>query len=196
MPLDNDFWNNEAGELWNILVSVFVDTLMDGVQGGVDALPPDIAILLDFDVVNQAAIDYAKQYRYEWISGIVDTTRTQVQSLISDWILSGDPLPVLETQLEPLFGKIRAQMIASTEVTRIFAEANQRVWQSTGFISMMSYRTSVDDRVCPICSPLEDVEMPLNDNRAPPRHPRCRCWLQPIVNVDAVLAQTERILNA
>jgi len=194
-PLQPSFWDNEENELWNILVSVFTDTMMDGIQGGTDALPADIAILMDFDFVNQAAIDYARQYRYEWISQINDTTRTQVQTLIGDWIQSGAPLPTLEAQLAPIFGSVRAQMIASTEVTRVFAEANQQTWSSTGFVSQMTYRTAVDDRVCPICSPLEGKEMQLHDNEAPPRHPRCRCWLTPILDVEAVLRQTEQILN-
>ncbi len=194
-PLQPSFWDDEENRLWESIVGVFVEAMMDGIQGGIDALPPDIALLIDFDVVNQAAIDYARQYRYDWISKINDTTRRQVQTLIGDWVQSGQPLPSLEAQLAPIFGGVRAQMIASTEVTRIFASANQDVWRSSGMVSIMTYRTSKDDSVCPICSPLEGVEMPLRDQRQPPRHVRCRCWLTPVLDVEAVLRQAERFLN-
>lgn len=196
MPLDNEFWSNEERELWSVLVSLFVDTVMDGVQGGVDILPPDIAILMDFDYVNQSAIDYAREYRYELIKGITQTTQKQVQTLISDWVQSGNPLKDLEAQLDPIFGKVRAQMIASTEVTRVFQESNARVWRSTGFVDVIEYQTSRDDRVCPICAPLDGKELPLNDKTDhPPKHVRCRCWTMPVVSVDKVIEQSRRLLG-
>jgi len=203
--LNNEFWQNEEKELWNVIASLFVDTLMDGVRGGIELLPPDIAILIDLDVVNQAAIDYARQYRYEWIGSITDTTRNQVQTLFSDWIETGRPLKALEAELAPVFGRARAQMIASTEVTRVFADANQAAWESTGFVGGKQWMTSRDDKVCPICAPLGELPPVALNNafpaalgggyRNPPAHTRCRCWIQPIVSVEAVLQQSRRRLG-
>ena len=203
MPLDDAFWNKEGEYLWSALVDVFVSTLMDGVQGGVEALPPEIQILMDFDVVNQAAVEYAREYRYNTIVGIIETKRKQVQTLIGNWIESGDPLNVLEAQLQPIFGSVSAEMIASTEVTRVFANANQQAWRATGFVGGKVWRTA-DDRVCPVCGPLHNQEVGLNNGfysvigggfPSPPAHPRCRCWLQPIVSVDLVMQDIDRILN-
>lgn len=195
-PLQPSFWENEANELWAVMIGVFVDTLMDGVIGGVNALPPDISILMDMDVVNEAAIAYARQYRYEWISKITETTRTQTQTLIADWIRSGQPLSALEAQLAPVFGSVRAQMIAVTEVTRVFQESNVMVFENTGFVSQVEYHTVRDERVCPLCSPLDGQQLPLRDkSKHPPRHVRCRCFTTPVLDVSAVLRQTERILN-
>ena len=87
-PLQPSFWDNEENALWSVLVSIFVETMMDGFQGGIDLLPPDIAVLIDFDVVNQAALDYARRYRYEWIKSITETTRTQVQPRAISWSCS------------------------------------------------------------------------------------------------------------
>jgi SPP1 gp7 family putative phage head morphogenesis protein len=195
-PLQPSFWENEANEFWSVLVSIFVDTMMDGIQEGVTALPADIAVLMDFDVVNQAALDYARQYRYDWIKSITDTTRGQVQQAIADWIQSGAPLPDLQATLTPIFGPVRAEMIAVTEVTRVYQEANVASWESTGFVDEVNYRTAKDDKVCPICSPLDGKTLPIKDTTDhPPKHVRCRCFTVPIVSIEAVNRQLERVLN-
>jgi SPP1 gp7 family putative phage head morphogenesis protein len=195
-PLQPSFWDNEEGALWSVLVSTFVETMMDGFQGGIDLLPPNIAVLIDFDVVNQAALDYARRYRYEWIKSIMETTRAQVQQAISDWIQSGAPLPDLQATLTPIFGPMRAEMIAVTEVTRVYQEANVASWESTGFVDEVNYRTAKDDKVCPICSPLDGKTLPIKDTTDhPPKHVRCRCFTVPVVSIEAVNRQLERVLN-
>lgn len=183
---DSQFWDEEAAAFWSALLGLFVDTLMDGIRGGVDILPSEFSLLVDFDLVNENAVRMARDYRYEWVSKITDTTRTQVQDLVSGWIRSGAPLKDLEAQLSPIFGKVRAEMIAATEVTRVFAMANEAAWKSTGFISSYKWMTAQDDRVCPICSPRAMKEYKFDSGEHPPAHVRCRCWEQPIVDVEAV----------
>ena len=120
----------------------------------------------------------------------------QVQEAMASWIQSGDPLSALENTLGPIFGTVRAQMIAATEITRIFAEANSKAWSSTGFVNKVQWQTARDERVCPICGPKAGQLYDVGDSgNRPPAHIRCRCWLQPVVDVEAVGAQVERILN-
>jgi len=129
-PLQMSFWDNESALLWDAIDELLIVTLMDGIAGGVDLLPKEYRVLVDFDLVNQTVLDYARAYKYKWIKKIEETTRTQVQQTMGEWIRSGEPLSTLESQLAPIFGAARAEMIAATEVTRVFAEGNRQAWES------------------------------------------------------------------
>ncbi len=202
-PLDAHFWNEEEEILWAAIVGLLMESYLDGVSGGVELLPLSVAPLVNFDLINQAAIEFAKQYRFDLISGITDTTRKQVQELTSTWVQSGEPLSVLESQLSPIFGEFRSRMIAQTEITRIFAKANMAAWKSTGFVSGKKWMTSRDDRVCVICEPLDGKVVALENSffsrigggfPSPPAHVNCRCWLQPVVDIEAAIRQVGAIL--
>ena len=197
-PLEDEFWKDEEEILWGVVVSLLVGSYSDGVIGGIDILPDNIAPLVQPDFINDAAIEYAKQFRFDQVAGITDTSRKQVQRVLSDWIESGESLPALEAKLSPIFGDFRAKMIAQTETTRIFAEANEAAWKSTGFVSHKQWMTSRDDSVCVICGPL-DGKIAATGNAfyseigggftSPPAHVNCRCFLTPVVDVDAAIEQ-------
>ena len=195
-PLQMSFWDEEERELWDALDELLILSLMAGVEGGVSALPAPVRVLVDFDWVNQAVLDYARNYRYNWIKKINETTRQQVQKLMSEWIQSGDPLSVLESQLTPLFGAVRAEMIAATEVTRVYAAGNRAAWESTGVVSKARWNTAEDDLVCPICGPLDNTEIGIGDiDSYPPAHPRCRCWVTPVVSEQSVEQKLQEIFS-
>lgn len=191
----NDFWASEEDLLWLALSSLFVSVLIDGMAEGIEALPPEYQPLVDWDVLNTNALRYAQEYRYDLISKINATTMQQVQEAMTNWINSGDPLSALEDTLAPVFGRVRAEMIAATEITRIFAEANTQAWMSTGFVNKVQWQTSQDERVCPICGPRAGRLYDINGGDKPPAHVRCRCWVTPVVDVDAIGILAEGILN-
>jgi len=155
-PLTNDFWQAENALLWAAIQQPAMDALMLGVGNAVDLLPPALQQLVDFDLVNQAALTWLQTYRFNQIAGITETTRVRVQQAIQQWIQAGDPLPRLIEQLTPLFGETRAEAIAITEVTRIFGQGNLAAWQGTGVVGGKRWMTAVDERVCPICWPLHN----------------------------------------
>lgn len=193
---DSQFWESEEALLWEAIAALYLSMLLSGMEGGIDILPSELQTLVNFDVLNTDAIEFAQRYRYDLISKINATTRTQVQEAVSNWVRSGDSLKVLESQLAPIFGKNRAARIASTETTRAFFEGNKSAWESTGFVTEYRFNTAVDDRVCPLCSPRDGMIYKLGGFEAPPIHVGCRCFATPVVNVDAVAAQVEQILNA
>jgi len=195
-PLQMSFWDNESALLWDAIDELLIITLMDGIAGGVDLLPKEYRVLVDFDLANQTVLDYAPAYKYKWIKKIEETTRTQVQQTMGEWIRSGEPLSTLESQLAPIFGAARAEMIAATEVTRVFAEGNRQAWESTGIVGSAKWATAQDELVCPICGPLDGTEIGIGDIDAyPPAHPRCRCWSQPVVSEEAVAARFAEIFR-
>ncbi|KKR36346.1 MAG: hypothetical protein UT69_C0027G0007, partial [Candidatus Yanofskybacteria bacterium GW2011_GWE1_40_10] len=170
----SQFWLDEEGLMWEAMSEVFLHAFFAGIEGGTEILPPEFRVLINSDMVNTNALKYAKEYRYDLIKKITETTREQTQDAITNWIQSGDPLSVLEDQLAPIFGETRAERIAVTEVTRIFAEGNANAWKSTGFVNSVTFNTAQDDLVCPYCSPLDGQEFDVDDyGHKPPIHVNC-----------------------
>lgn len=194
--LQPSFWDDEEGELYDALDELLIVALMDGIDGGTSALPANYRVLVDFDRVNQNALRYATDYRYRWIKGINDTTRTQTQQAIADWIREGTPLSALEAKLESIYGKARAERIATTEVTRVYAIGNQAAFEATEIVDSVIWQTVNDGDVCPICDELDDTEIGIGDIDAmPPAHVGCRCFALPHVSEELVSEKIDRILS-
>lgn len=190
------FWDDEMGGMWDDLAETLILIYLSGAEGGVAALPLTVRVLANFDLINTNVMDFARKYRYEWVKGIVDTTRLQVQKAVGDWVQSGSPLDALKAALEPVFGEKRAERIAVTEVTRVFAQGNQAAWESTGIVNSTVWMTAQDDLVCPICGELDGTHVGIGDiDASPPAHVNCRCWLQPEVDEEAVAAQLDEVLS-
>lgn len=196
--LPNDFWEQVARNAREATAELIMATLLAGAAGGIELMPGALQQLVSWDVLNTQVLEFIRQYQFDLISGITATTRRQVSGALDAWVRSGDALPVLEAQLETVFGKVRAEMIASTEVTRAYAEGNMMAWDSTGLIGARRWNTANDERVCPICGPLHNQTALMNVpfvsdsgemHEAPPAHIRCRCWLTPIVSEDMLREQ-------
>lgn len=203
---DMELWELEAYINQRLLEDQSVrDAIARTVQNGAD-LGVNIALdqlgtlgmSFDYTLVNTRARDWAQQYVGELISQIDGTTRENVRQAVSRWYENGEPLSALRRDLEPTFGADRAQMIAETETT--FASANGAVegYRESGVVMGMTWKTVVDERVCPICGSLDGVTVGLDErfydalppnlqNRVrrqfdkPPAHPRCRCRVSPQV---------------
>lgn len=189
------FWDMEDAAFWDEVAGTMVDIYLKGVDGAVELLPRNMRVLTDFDLVNTKALEFAKQYRYSLIKGITDTTRDQTQKIVSDWIQSGAPLDALEASLERVYGSVRAQMIAQTESTRVYAVANRDAFESTGLVDEMVWNTAEDDLVCPICGPMAGTHIGVDDIDAiPPAHINCRCWVTPIVSEDRLAERLDEAL--
>ena len=151
-----------------------------------------LGLAINFDLVNQEVLDFAGQFTNEWWERTASTTRDAMRTAIKNNIATGAPLSSLENSLTPLFGRNRAQTIASTETTRMFAEGNRRGYRSAG-IGKVEFQTVRDSRVDPICDALQGQELDINDtSRFPPLHPRCRCWIAPVTGEGDVLKRARK----
>ena len=149
--LDNAaFWAAQDALLYRVLLSGIEDGAMLGTSVGT-AVIGELGIGVDWALVNQDAAEWARRYAGDLIRGISRTTRSATRTAISNWIESGEPLDELSRRLTPTFGRTRAEMIASTEVTRAYAEGNERAARDSGL----------------------DI---VPARRKPPAHPRCRCF--------------------
>lgn len=144
----------------------------------------DLGLPVDMMSVNQAVLDLTRTYSDEWWAEIEATTRRAMRTALENWqtgALGSRGLPDLVDSLTPLFGQTRAELIASTETTRMFDLGNRAAYESAG-IERVEFQTVRDELVCPICSPLNGERYPLKESPRPPLHPRCRCAVLPVAN--------------
>lgn len=90
---------------------------------------------------------------------------------------------MFEEDLSELFADPRRITIAATEITDAISSGElslaEAIAEANDFGLDAVWRTEDDDRVCPVCFPVDRepsaVFIPLVGY--PPAHPRCRCWL-------------------
>lgn len=182
-------------ELYDVLRRALIESVDLGVSVSVQQLE-NVGFGFDWTLANERARRWANRHTGELIRGINDTTRRQVRQSVVQWIENGEPLDALIDEFAPIFGRQRAELIASTEVTQAFAQGQREGFRESGVVQVMEFRTAVDERVCPQCGPLHGTQQPLRGNFSrllpdeliprstpdiPPIHPRCRCWLAPVV---------------
>jgi len=103
---------------------------------------------IDWAMVNAEVLRWVEAYAFELIRGLDARSRSAVGEAIQRWASNGLPLADLVEELAPIFGPVRAELIAATEVTRAYAEANLRAWRASGVIERVTWRTANDERVC------------------------------------------------
>ncbi len=141
-----------------------------------------LGLAVDFDLVNTQVLDSVATYKNSWWSELNFKTQENLRSAIATNISTGASHRDLVKSLESTFGKVRADMIASTETTRLYAEGNRQGYASAG-IGEVEFQTVRDSAVDPKCDALDGKVWSLNAEEAiPPIHVRCRCWLAPVTD--------------
>ena len=165
--------NRLISAVGTILMGIAVDVILEKAT--------ETGVSMDHDqVMNDAAI-WASQHSAELVKGITETSKKGLQRVIANLTDGQITREDAIEQIKPLFGKVRAEAIATTEVTRAQSAATDSYVEDLkerGVQVVTRWLTAEDERVCPICGPLdhktEEVwrqEFPLG----PPAHPRCRC---------------------
>lgn len=161
---------------------------------------------VDMRLMNRAAYVYSENtwwpdlIKLDGDKSVVAETRNKVWSSVRRWQegeLGDRGLPDLAEHLAKWFDPVRANRIAVTEATRVYAEGSRAAWLSgadprdtdVAFgIVAMRWQTCQDEIVmeCPICWPLNGRQILLNqsfpgfEGDVPPAHVSCRCWITPI----------------
>lgn len=76
-----------------------------------------------------------------------------------------------------------ADMIARTELAHIQTQAAQKRYQDYG-VQEVEVLVDEDERTCPICAKHEGERHPINAQMPIPFHPRCRCCIVPVVEIE------------
>jgi len=133
------------------------------------------------------SIRWSRQYAGELVRGITQTTRRAVSAAVATLASTpGMTIRDLRDMLATTFGAPRAQLIAVTETTRAIFEGGAEGAAAMPVQRIGIWTTIMDDRVCPICAPLEGVRETASKSKQwispddgqvyrPPAHPNCRC---------------------
>lgn len=145
---DNFVWNT-AHEQFNSRFSDLSQTMMrDGVMQA-----QQLVGNVNFQLTDATTAALSRQYMGEWWSTLAGSTRTQMRDAFTRSMTEGWTQTRLRQELTPLFGRARAEVIATTETTRLYALGNLTGYSAAG-IEQVEWRTARDDHVCPICVPL------------------------------------------
>jgi HK97 family phage portal protein len=174
------FWAQSEEQFYAMLLPVMIEIYKRLVKLAYDTLPaPQVAI--DWDLYNSYAIDWAKQHTAQVVAQVSKTSMNGFLAEFERWVASGEPLDALIKALEQYYSPIRAEMIAVTETTRAYANANLEYWSTLDYVKGFDWVTAVDELVCPICSAKSAANPhPLTAER-PPAHVRCRCAVRPVL---------------
>jgi SPP1 gp7 family putative phage head morphogenesis protein len=150
---------------------------------------------MDWTLANTEAQQWAEQHAGQLIKDIDATSLDRVRSAVASWVESGAPLSSLIDELAPTFGPNRASLIATTELTRAYAEGSRQIYKASGVVTSWRWETANDNLVCPICGPLNGkvvkIDAPFNVHLpagmkvdtfdAPPSHVNCRCGVSGVI---------------
>ena len=177
--LGPEFWSTQEGKLLADLRPQIERMALAAVAARGATVP----IVWDEAVIAREAADWAARYAFELVRGINANTERLLRDQVARFIQTpGMTIGQLRAALVPAFGDVRAQMIAVTETTRAFAQGEgivQDYLRRAGLEMKRHWNTSMDERVCPICAPLDGK--PEGEwgaySSGPPGHVQCRCWL-------------------
>lgn len=169
--------------LQQLLQALLLPTANTTALATLDSLADDIGLAINVDDATASLLSWASDYTPKMVKGITDTTAKILKQAIETYratpgMTRGD----LEQLLEYTFGPKRAESIAITEITRA---ANQSTlsyqrWLAENSVTMTRiWRTSNDDKTCPVCAPLNgkpESEWGETYPDGAPAHPRCRCF--------------------
>lgn len=121
---------------------------------------------------------------YEGLRGVSSQMSAQMSRVLAQGIADGKHPYQLAKELnaEIGFAFARAARIARTEIMHAHAEGQLDGYEALGVQElgvMAEWSTAGDDRVCPLCVPLEGGIFTIAEARGMiPRHPNCRCtWI-------------------
>jgi hypothetical protein len=144
----------------------------------------EIPIGVDWGLINRRAVDWARSYTYDLVRGINNTSREALRSAGSAYFERGQTRAELEAALSRIYSPVRSEMIAVTEITRAASAGEIAVDEELrrdGIEMSVVWQTSNDELVCPLCSPLNGKPRGIDWSEPPPRHPRCRCWINHVL---------------
>lgn len=188
----------KSGRARDALERALLESAALGVDVAIDQFSNLGGFSFDWTLAHAEAREWAGRYTDDLLNQLGTTTQRLVGSAVTRWIDNGEGLPALRRDLEPVFGKRRANLIAATEVTRAYAEGSKIAYQKSGVVSKLEWYTVRDERVCPYCGSMhgktvgidhgefwnelpDDLKVKIKHFALPPAHPGCRCFILPVI---------------
>ena len=176
--LNNEFWDARTKEALAILVPFGEKIFLEAAQRVMTANPVGV----DWDLVNEAASDWASKYAFELVRDIRAKDMRYLQKAVDAYFREGQTREQFEQRLRKRYSPVRSEMIAVTEITRAAANGEMSVYEElrrSGIEMTIIWQTNNDEivRRCPICWPRHNKKRGEGWNEPPPGHVRCRCWI-------------------
>lgn len=148
--------------LYDALLKAVEDALGVGaanaIAQGTALLSQSSSVSISWQLVAEAAKEFAEQYTFDLVKGINETTVKGLQNALSKWIESGGELSELTNSLRPffddtdiayklrrLFNVDRSELVATTEATRAYVEGKVRSYTEMGLADNPPEKRPVDD---------------------------------------------------
>jgi SPP1 gp7 family putative phage head morphogenesis protein len=189
LPDDPSLWEKMRVEIRGAIQPHVRDIAMAAAQ-----YKMDLGISVDMNKVNLDILKFTREYTNDWWAKLEATRREGLREALMTWQESGlgkRGLPDLLDAMETVFfDKTSADMIAVTEVTRIFDEGNRIIEREAG-IKTQEWQTAEDETVCEICVPLNLKHFPIDQGPYPvtDTHPNCRCARLGVGSNDEVIGE-------
>lgn len=192
----------EAAALAALLYVIYEDHLREaGQQAGI------LVGLVGFDMDAPGVQSYLKQRPGRISKGINEETDKQLRATLAEGINAGESIDELAARVEHVYGAAsgyRAERIARTEARRTSTQGELEAWDQSEVVSGKEWFTAKDERVCPLCGPMNGkvvdlqsnyfdkgdeyegsdgnkIKLDFEDTVGPPLHVSCRCDLLPVL---------------
>lgn len=174
----------EDQQLRDVVSRALQDSVDLGVSVAVMQME-NVGFGFDYTLSHEAARRWALTYTDTLLEQMGVTSGKVVGQAVERWFGNGESLQALINDLEPAFGRKRAERLAATEVTRAAFEGSRQAYTDSGVVKKMMWRVAKDERVCVVCAPMDgkhaNLDGVFNGNLTIPAHPNCRCWAVPVV---------------
>lgn len=183
-------WAQENDLLWASVGDDLRDVATEqAVRASIGAVDANTWMLVNEEVVNWVDQTYTSPDPVDFgsIPNLNQTSRSQFADAFQRWQLGdrtagnyAQGLPQLLAELQPIFGRTRAERIGVTETTRVFSQSEIAAGNVNPFIDAWLYNTANDSYVSDLCRSGEGAimlkgESVFSDGKGPPpRHVRCR----------------------
>lgn len=197
-------WDQVATQTADLLFQPIQAAAAAGMEAGAAEIARRLEIDTGFDLTNPRAVEYLDEHGAEWVSGINDTTRERIRTIVRDGAAEGASYQEIAKRIEDLFAEFagpaqsvlqvlmgdkptqsRAERVAITELGMAYERGNLIVVQdlaAAGLEMEKKWLTVHDDRVDPdICAANEAqgwipvAEAFQSGHMTPLGHPICRC---------------------
>ncbi len=174
------YWEDFAQALNQAMTEVLVDYMLQAARDWMQDTP----LGLLWDEIVQDLNRWSRDVITDWAKRIMENTKRTVETVISDLLVTGWDEQEFLRRLALRYGPVHAELTAITEVTRAHsavARFLQNNLAKQGIRTVRRWLTAEDERVCPVCRPLDHTTRESGAWQAagypegPPAHPRCRC---------------------
>ena len=139
---------------------------------------------VDYDDVLNLSSKWASDYGFELVTNINANSQRALQAALQDFYSGKLDYNGVVNNISGYFSPVRAEMIASTEISRGFSQGGELYEQQ---LRQMGYNTDIiwytQEGACEICKPNHKQLKRRNGWTVAgvPAHPRCRCWEEVLI---------------